>query len=84
MKINTGMSPSVAFFLCAALFIVFCSCNYFSKEEEIELKDEPKIAGILETDVDWGEDENVEDNSKHLDLPQVDFSKTRKTDFEKV
>lgn len=73
MKIKTGMSPSVAFFMCAALFISFCSCESFSKRDEVELEGAPKIAGIEETDVDWNEDENVEDNSDHPDNDATEY-----------
>ncbi len=61
MKFKTGMSPSVSFALCAVLFFAFFSCDSFAKEDELELKGEPNIAGIEETDADWGEDEDIED-----------------------
>lgn len=63
------MSRSFSFALCAVLFFAFCSCNSFAKEGELELKGEPKIAGIEETDADWVEEENVEDTDE---LPEKD------------
>ncbi|KAL9966867.1 hypothetical protein ACROYT_G025000 [Oculina patagonica] len=37
------------------------SCDSSAQEDELELKGEPNIAGIEETDADWGEDEDIED-----------------------
>ncbi|KAJ7314320.1 hypothetical protein OS493_039355 [Desmophyllum pertusum] len=77
MKIKTGMSPSVAFLMCAALFISFCSCESFPKRDEVELEGAPKIAGIEETDADWDEDKNVEDNNEHPDNDATEYGMER-------
>ena len=74
MKFKTGMSPSVSLALCAILFFAFCSCDSFSKEDELELKGEPKNAEIEEADAEWGEDENVEDTGELLEKGTNEFA----------
>ena len=52
-------TPSGLFALCAMLFFSLCDCDSVTKEDELELKGEAKLAGDEETTADKGEDKNV-------------------------
>lgn len=55
------MLPSTSIVLCAVFFFAASLCDSFSKADESELERDPKIAGIEDPGVEWGEKENFED-----------------------
>ena len=52
------MSPVTAIVLCAVFFFAVSFCDSFSKADESELKQDPKITGIEDTRGRWGEKRN--------------------------
>ena len=52
------MLPATSIVLCAVLFFGVCLCDSFG---ESELKRDPKIAGIEDTEAGWSKKGNFED-----------------------
>ena len=64
LTLTCSMIPRTSIVLCAVIFFAVSLCDSFSKPDESELKRDPKIAGIEDTGVGWGEKENFEDVNK--------------------
>ena len=71
------MFPRTSIVLCAVFFFAVILGDYFSKADESESKRDPKIAGIEDTGVEWGEKEHFEDVNQLNDVKTSQYGMER-------